>query len=232
MFGTASAATSTVESSTKPTFLLAPHVANPFATRLDSFLDVSGEIRVRHRRAAKLYFVGLHQSNTIAQLLSQLLHDGNRPMILGLLVNTRPCNVSRGLRPPTPNRQANMRRPHYTTHSLRLRVERRMAEESSDEGRHFVLSHAQHNQAVAAMAELPRIKIVITSEERDAPGLKNENKDLIVLQTFPPKVNPNLAGRYSRYIQEQPLTIENVLVKKDQAWTRSSELSVTVYSAE
>lgn len=140
--------------------------------------------------------------------------------------------MSLGLRLPTPNRQANMRRSNYATHPLRLCVERRMAEEPSDERRHFVLSHARHNQAVASMTELPRVEIAIASEECNISNPTQKKQDLIILQTFPAKVNANLPGCDSGCSQHGALTVENIFIENDQAWARSPELSVLVYSAE
>jgi hypothetical protein len=78
------------------------------------------------------------------------------------------------------------------------------------------------NQAIASMPDLPRVEIAIPKE----------NQDLIVLQTFPAKVSANLPGCDSGNGQYSALTVESIFIENDQAWTRSPELSVVVYSAE
>ncbi len=92
-----------------------------------------------------------------------------------------------------------------------------MAEKAANECGDFILRDVHHNQAIAVMSESALIKTCVTSEERDVPPSTQKHHDLLVLHPFSADVESNLRCSYPSRRQQNPLTIENILVEKDQA---------------
>jgi hypothetical protein len=81
------------------------------------------------------------------------------------LFGPAPAGVNLPLRPQAPERHADVRNPNDSAHSLRLRIKVGVAQKAADESSHLILSHAQHNQALASMPEGRLIEIGIAREE-------------------------------------------------------------------
>ena len=84
---------------------------------------------------------------------------------LGSLHLRTPSNVDGLLGMETPDRKINVRDTDHCPHAFRDRIELPMLEQTTDKRRHFVLGHCQVDQAILGMAEMTRIKILITGKK-------------------------------------------------------------------
>ena len=82
------------------------------------------------------------------------------------------------------------------------------------------------------MPESRLIETLIAGEECGIPLLAQQNNDLLVLQAFMAEVDSDLPRRNPPRLEQQLLSVEDVLVENDQARARASTYSGAVYSAE
>ncbi len=87
-----------------------------------------------------------------------------------------------------------MRDANHSAHPLRPSIEVAVTEKASNKRSHFVLPNARHNQAIASMPQAGVIEARVAGE-----------KSGIVL----------LARRHPPRFEQQPLSIEDVLVEED-----------------
>ena len=110
-----------------------------------------------------------------------------------------------------------MRDANHSAHPLRPSIEVAVPEKAPNKRSHFVLPNARHNQAVASMPQAGVIEARVTGEKSGVALLTQQDDNLFVLQTFAAKVDSNLPRRHPPRFEQQPLSIEDVLVEDDQA---------------
>jgi len=104
-----------------------------------------------------------------------------------------------------------------------------MAEKTADKRRYFVLANAQDDHGISPMAQVTPKEPAVAGEERRLPELAKQKDDLLVLQALSTLVHSNLPNRNPPGFEQEALSIEDVLVKKDQAWTGSRTYSCAMY---
>lgn len=107
-----------------------------------------------------------------------------------------------------------------------------MPQEAPDEPSYLILTDACHNDAVAGMPQARFKEVAVTCEERSTTPSSQQNDNLLILQTFWTEVETDLSCRKPPRLKQQALSIQDVLVKNNQARARSSTYSGAVYCSE
>ena len=110
-----------------------------------------------------------------------------------------------------------MRDPNDPAQPLDQSVEVGVAQESPNEGSHFILPNTRDDQAIAWMAEVRVIEVSVAREKCDIAPPTQQNENFFVLQTFAPKVETDLPRRHPPRLEQQALSVKDVLVEDNQA---------------
>jgi hypothetical protein len=112
---------------------------------------------------------------------------------------------------------------------LCLRVEVGVPHEAADERSDFILPDVCKNYAVAGVPHAPLKKVAVPREKGGVALSPQQNDNFLVFQTFSAKVETNLPRREPPRLEQQALSINDVLIENNQACARSSTYSDAVY---
>jgi hypothetical protein len=132
----------------------------------------------------------------------------------------------------TPECKTRVRDSNYTALPLCLGIEVGVAQEAPDERSNFILSDTCHNDTVAGVPQTRVKKVAVPREKGSITLSSQQNDNLLVFQTLSAKVETDLSCRQSPRLEQQALSIQDILIENNQACARSSTYSGAVYCSE
>lgn len=113
-----------------------------------------------------------------------------------------------------------------------LSVEIGVAQEAPDEHSDFILPDACHNDTVPGVPQTRLKKAGVPREKSGIPLSSQQSDNFFVFHSLSAKVEADLYWLQSPRVKQEALSIQDVLVKNNQACARSSTYSGAVYSSE
>lgn len=110
-----------------------------------------------------------------------------------------------------------MRDPNYAALPLHLGIEIRVPQKAPHERGDFILPDVCHNDAVASVPQARRKEVGVTGEKGSVTLPSQQNDNLLILQTLSAEIETDLSWRQPPRLEQQALSVQDVLVKNNQA---------------
>jgi hypothetical protein len=107
-----------------------------------------------------------------------------------------------------------------------------MPQEAPYESSRLVLTNLHDDDAIAVMPQLASVETTVAGEEGRIIQASKGDRDLVILETLPAPIHSNLPHTYAPGFEQLALSVEDILIQKDQAGRGSILASVTTYWPE